>query len=1003
MSRRSAVMHRIFGAALAAAALIAPARPALAQQKNDEEYTKKIKEFMRDPRITTELVDHLPASSTVPTPLKHFGHIIGAWGVLDKSDDMNKYLASIAKAAPGRAKYWTIGKSEEGRDMSVLVVGSEDIIRNLDKYKEQLALLTDPRRTTEAQARALIKTAKPIYWITSGMHSPETGGPEMLMELAYRLVVEETPFIQAIRKDVITIITPVVETDGREKVVDAYNYSKAHPGVSRNNLMMYWGKYVQHDNNRDGMGQFLQLTRNIEKFGNEWHPTILHDLHEAQTLLYASTGTGPYNDQLDAITIDEWWTLAENDVIEMTKRGVPGVWTYGFYDGWVPNYMFFVAHAHNAVGRFYEVQSYGPDTTTVRINQSKEWFRPNPTPAVVAWGPRSNTNIQESAILFALSRVAKDRDTFLENYWLKNKRAVAKGTDGPTYGWVIPATQRRKADAADAVNELLDQGLEFHTANAAFKAGNLDVKAGDYIVRGDQPYRTVADIYFALQRYPAQNPAPYDDTGWTFQYMRDIVVTPITDKGALAQAMTPVKGHVTAPGGVTGTGPVIVVEHTGDNNIITFRYKLKDVKMAAAEDDFDAGGHHFRAGAIVIQNANASQVDGQLKQLGLSGWAMASAPSVKTHDLEIPRILYLHSWSRTQDEGWVRAALETYGVPFTYMGDKELAHMPNIRANYDVVIYPHTGGNAQSNVTGVAITGKDPVPYKKTAETPALGTPDSTDDIRGGMGIDGLMNLYKFVQQGGTLITEGSTSTLFPEYNLTPGVTVETPAALFGRGTIVRGVITDAKSPLAYGILDKELPVYFSQAPVLNVGGGRGGAGAGGGRGGANLYAQNTQPMALENQVPISSITIGGVAPEAEAAAAGGGAGGRGGRGGGGRGGRGGAGGAAAAPADPAAAFGGGGGFGGRGGAAPDPATQPRVVMRFPTDTTQILLSGALAGMEGLSNRVQLVDSPVGKGHVVSFAIRPYWRWQTQGTYFLGFNAILNWNHLDAGKTTTVP
>ena len=72
--------------------------------------------------------------------------------------------------------------------------------------------------------------------------------------------------------------------------------------------------------------------------------------------------------------------------------------------------------------------------------------------------------------------------------------------------------------------------------------------------------------------------------------------------------------------------------------------------------------------------------------------------------------------------------------------------------------------------------------------------------------------------------------------------------------------------------------------------------------------------------------------------------------------------------------------------------------MRFPADTTQMLLSGALAGMEGLSNRVQLVDSPVGKGHVVSFAIRPFWRWQTQGTYFLGFNAIMNWNHLDAGK-----
>jgi hypothetical protein len=69
----------------------------------------------------------------------------------------------------------------------------------------------------------------------------------------------------------------------------------------------------------------------------------------------------PYNEQIDPITIDEWWLLAKTEVMEMTKRGVPGVWTYGFYDGWVPNYMFFIAHAHNAVGRFYEVMGYGPD------------------------------------------------------------------------------------------------------------------------------------------------------------------------------------------------------------------------------------------------------------------------------------------------------------------------------------------------------------------------------------------------------------------------------------------------------------------------------------------------------------------------------------------------------------------------------------------------------------------------------------------------------------------
>ena len=195
---------------------------------------------------------------------------------------------------------------------------------------------------------------------------------------------------------------------------------------------MYWGKYVAHDNNRDGMGQFLALTKNTTKTFLDWKPTILHDLHEAQIYLYASTGTGPYNEQIDPITIDEWWLLAKTEVMEMTKRGVPGVWTYGFYDGWVPNYMFFIAHSHNAIGRFYEVAAYGPDLRDQPGGgvTSREWFRPNPPLPTIKWGPRNNTNIQQSALLIALNHVAKNKDTYLENYWLKNKRAVEKARPG---------------------------------------------------------------------------------------------------------------------------------------------------------------------------------------------------------------------------------------------------------------------------------------------------------------------------------------------------------------------------------------------------------------------------------------------------------------------------------------------------------------------------------------------------------------------------------------------
>src|SRR5271157_3260312 len=547
----------------------APAAAAPAPQKMDEEYSKLIKEYLQDPRITTELVDHMPASDTVPSPLKFLGRIPGKPGELTYAKDIARYYEALAKASP-RARFWKMGTTEEGRDIVTLAIADEATIKDLDKYKGMLAQLGDPRKITAEQAKELIHTAKPIYWINSGIHSPETGGPEMLIELAYRMLVEETPFIQAIRNNAIIFITPVLEVDGREKVVDAYYYGKK-TGAPRNQLMMYWGKYVQHDDNRDGMGQYLEMTKAFMRGILEWHPTILHDLHEAQSYLYVSTGTGPYNVSLDPVAIDEWWLLGETEVMEMAKRGVPGVFTYGFYDGWVPNYLFWIALTHNSFGRFYEVQSYGPDLnanlTLGVTTTSREWFRPNPPLPSIKWGPRNNTNIQESAILFAMNQVAKNKELYLENYYLKNKRAIEKGTNGPTYAWLIPAGQRRKADAADMVNDLRTQGVEVHRASAAFKAGTVDVAAGDYVVRGDQPYRTLADMYFAVQNYPVGNPNPYDDTGWTMQYMRNVKLTALTDKAVLDRPMTLITSEAHAAGGIDGSGSTLIVEHTADNNL----------------------------------------------------------------------------------------------------------------------------------------------------------------------------------------------------------------------------------------------------------------------------------------------------------------------------------------------------------------------------------------------------------------------------------------------------
>ena len=192
-------------------------------------------------------------------------------------------------------------------------------------------------------------------------------------------------------------------------------------------------------------------------------------------------------------------------------------------------------------------------------------------------------------------------------------------------------------------------------------------------------------------------------------------------------------------------------------------------------------------------------------------------------------------------------------MPYTYFADIKLRE-GNLRQKYDVIVFPHIGGNAQSQVAGIARTGKLPLPYKKTAETPNLGGIDEADDIRGGMGWEGLMELVKFVQRRRDALVEGSTSTIFPEYNVTSGITVESPDGLFVRGSVMRGVVADRRSPIAYGF-DAQVPVYFNQDPVLNAGGGGGGfGGRGGERRRSPVSGMNITPMAAAAQQRLSTV-----------------------------------------------------------------------------------------------------------------------------------------------------
>ena len=951
-----------------------------AQQPNDTAYTARIREFTTEPFFLTPLVDHLPASDRVPTPLALLGHISGARDVLTYPEDIYRYLRAVDDASD-RVKVLSIGQTEEGREMIVAVVADEQTMARLEDYRGMLARLADPRRTTAAEAERLIGQGKPVYWATGAIHSPETGSPEMLMELVYRLAVEETPFIQAIRNNLITMVTPVIEVDGRAKVVDLQVARKQDPKTSLPRSPVYWGKYVAHDDNRDNLGLGLQLSRNVVRHFLAWNPTVLHDLHESASYLYTSTGRGPYNAWIDPVLISEWYRLAHREVEELTGWGVPGIYTYDFYDGWSPNYMFWIANSRNSIGRFYETQGAGDASDRiVRTSVDRQWSRPNtPLPEVV-WSIRNNVNLQQSALLVALNEVASNREEYLRNFWLKSQRAVAKATTEGPAAYVLPASDPRLAQQARLLRLLQLQGIEVQRLSAQAVAGSDTFPAGSYVVRLDQPFSRTADMLLDRQYYNPTDPAPYDDAGWTLGPLYNARTVRVVNADILKAPMTLVNDGV-RPAGAVPDSPgarAFLIAYHGENDLTAFRYAHRGLRIMAAEAAFEADGVNYPAGSFVIPMAGnpgnlPSLLASAAEQYGFAATGVSVVPEVTTHAVAAPRVAVVHTWTSTQNEGWLRLGLDEYRIPYDYISVHEVRDHPKLHERYDVLIFGPSTNNALSLLNG--LQGDQPVPWKRTTLTPNIGRQDATDDMRGGLELQGILNLANFVKAGGTLITLQNTSVLPVHFGLATNVSIRPTPDLWAPGGVFRAIVSEAGSPLAYGY-DSELGVYFNSAPVFVVSAGAVTGGGGGGGGGApaataparvtdgSTTARHSSRGGIEEQDVVqgrpTDLGRAGVEEFRKRQSA----------------------------RDTAAAV------------TPNPA---RVIMRYAPDVKQLLISGGLRGGETLANSPALVDVSYGTGHVLLFGFNPFWRSETLGSYGLVFNALLHHGQLGRGRTAPAP
>ncbi len=347
-----------------------------------------------------------------------------------------------------------------------------------------------------------------------------------------------------------------------------------------------------------------------------------------------------------------------------------------------------------------------------------------------------------------------------------------------------------------------------------------------------------------------------------------------------------------------------------------------------------------------------------------------SCRTVKTHELAVPRIAIVHTWTNTQNEGWFRIEFDRLQIPYTYISDHVIRNTPNLREKFDVLIFPPVGGSAPDDRQRHAASWRARFRGRLRPSRQTSGnSPDQTDDMRGGMRVAGVANLQKFVEEGGVFITIGSSVSSIPiDYGITSGVSIQPADKLQARGSIYNATFSDRKSPIAYGY-DAGLPIYFSQAPLFQVaagggggfgggGGGGGGQGAGGGQSRASGRGGVNDPDVIQAMPQPRPGTPNPEQSQAEQRE------------------------------------------------SPffvPPTLRPRVVLRFVSDEKNLLISGMLAGGNELANRPAIVDVPVGKGHVVMFATNPMWRHQTQGEFFLLFNAALNYDNLGAGRAEPRP
>jgi hypothetical protein len=760
------------------------------------------------------------------SPEQFLGHQVGADYKLAPWEKIVDYFRHMDTKSE-RITVRDLGTTTEGRPMILAEISDAATIANLTPHREDQRAIADPRLiANETEEQQLIHDSKVAILINCQLHSTEVAASQMAMEFAYDLVTGNTPEIRQILEHVIVLLIPCANPDGQQKVVDWYNKTLGLPWEGTGMPWLYQ-TYAGHDNNRDWFMLNLKETRLTTKvLYEEWFPTILWDVHQmgnSGARFFVPPFYDPKNQNVHPIIDQSLLIIGGHMAAELARQGKKGVVHGAIYDNWWAGGFRMTPYRHNIVGILTEAASVNIASPVFqRKSQLKGGRRGMPSYAMATnfpdpwpggwWRLRDIVEYEKAVGMSLLTLAARYHDMYQGNYIHIARESIEKGRSQPPFAWLVPPGQRDPGSTYEMLERLHATAIELHIAEEPFEADGVVYPEGTYIVYCAQPYRPHLMDMMERQVYPdrAEYPGgpaeqPYDMAGWTLPLQMGVHRVAVSRP---FKCRTRKVGQLSYPQGrmLGAKDPrfwVVPAANNDDYRLLNRLYEA-DIPFSiyvGVKDWTLKTGEKVPPGSLVIPASGG--VRKTLNRLtrkitsNLIGLKELS-PNLEdvVQDAIQPRTALYQPWTASMDEGWTRLVLEQFEMPYTSIHNAEI-RAGNLRRHYDCIVIPSLG-------VDTILEGR---------------AKDSTfPEYVGGIGLEGVVNLQEFVQQGGTLVCiDNSCNLPIKHFNIPVRNIIADKASqdFYCPGSVLR-LAMDIEHPLGFG-MPKWYSGYFARSQAFGL------------------------------------------------------------------------------------------------------------------------------------------------------------------------------------------